>query len=72
MRVVGEALAVALLLDPEQHLDILAVLVAAGLLVALHPGLDLVLPQRGGLRQLQLRGGAALRGVKGRLLKGEG
>lgn len=44
MGVVRQALAVALLLHAQQHLDVLAVLIAAGLLVALHPRLDLVLP----------------------------
>lgn len=46
VRVVRQALAVALLFNTQQDLDILAVLIAAGLLVTLHPRLDLVLPQR--------------------------
>lgn len=46
MRVVCQALAVALLFDTQQDLDVLTVLIAAGLLVTLHPRLDLVLPQR--------------------------
>lgn len=44
--VVGQGLAVAGLLDTEQDLDVLAVLVAAGILIGLHPSLHLVLPQR--------------------------
>lgn len=54
VRVVCQALAVALLLHTQQHLDVLAVLIAAGLLVALHPRLDLVLPQRWVLGRLLL------------------
>lgn len=55
VRVVRQALAVTLLLHTQQHLDVLAVLIAAGLLVALHPRLDLVLPQRRVLSRLLLR-----------------
>lgn len=54
MRVVRQALAVALLFNTQQDLDILAVLIAAGFLVTLHPRLDLVLPQRRVLRWLLL------------------
>lgn len=46
VRVVRQALAIALLFNTQQDLDILTVLIAAGLLVTLHPRLDLVLPQR--------------------------
>lgn len=46
MRVVSQTLAVTLLFDTQQYLDVLTVLIAAGLLIALHPRLDLVLPQR--------------------------
>lgn len=61
MRVVRQALAIALLFDTQQDLDVLAVLIAAGLLVSLHPRLEFVLPQRRVLRRLLLRSGA-LRG----------
>lgn len=54
MRVVCQALAVALLFNTQQVLDVLTVLIAAGLLVALHPRLDLVLPQRRVLGRLLL------------------
>lgn len=54
MRVVRQALAVALLFHTQQDLDVLTVLIAAGLLVTLHPRLDLVLPQRRVLRWLLL------------------
>lgn len=46
VRVVRQALAVTLLFNTQQDLDVLTVLIAAGLLVTLHPRLDLVLPQR--------------------------
>jgi len=46
MRVVRQALAVTLLFNTQQDLNILAILIAAGLLVTLHPRLDLTLPQR--------------------------
>lgn len=55
MRVVCQALAVALLLNTQQDLDVLTVLIAAGLFVTLHPRLDLVLPQRRVLCRLLLR-----------------
>lgn len=61
VRVVRQALAITLLLHTQQDLDVLTVLVAAGLLVALHPRLDLVLPQRRVLRRLLLWS-CALRG----------
>lgn len=54
MRVIRQTPAVTLLLHTQQHLDVLAVLIAAGLLVALHPRLDLVLPQRWVLSRLLL------------------
>ncbi len=46
VRVVRQALAITLLFNTQQVLDILTVLIAAGLLITLHPRLDLVLPQR--------------------------
>lgn len=46
MRVVCQALAVALFFNTQQDLNVLRVLIAAGLLVTLHPRLDFVLPQR--------------------------
>lgn len=55
--VVRQVLAVALLFDTQQHLDILAVLIAAGLFVTLHPRLDFTLPHRRGLRRLRVRSG---------------
>lgn len=54
VRVVRQALAIALLFDAQQDLDVLTVLIAAGLLVALHPRLEFVLPQRRVLRRLLL------------------
>lgn len=54
VRVVRQALAITLLFNTQQDLDVLTVLVAAGLLVTLHPRLDLVLPQRRVLRRLLL------------------
>lgn len=45
MRVIRQALAVTLLFNAQQDLDVLTVLIAAGLLITLHPRLDLVLPQ---------------------------
>lgn len=54
VRVVRQALAIALLFNTQQDLDILTVLIAAGLFVTLHPRLDLVLPQRRVLRWLLL------------------
>lgn len=44
--VVRQALAVALLFNTQQDLNVFAVLIAAGLLVTLHPRLDFILPQR--------------------------
>ena len=63
--VVSQGLAVSGLFDPQQDLDVLAVLVAAGLLVALHPGLDLVLPQGRVLRRLKVWGRALGRRGRG-------
>lgn len=54
MRVVRQTLAIALLFHTQKDLDVLTVLIAAGLLVTLHPRLDLVLPQRRVLRWLLL------------------
>lgn len=70
MRVVSQGLAVALLLDAQQHLHVLAVLIAAGLLVALHPRLDLVFPQSRVLRRLLLRGGALCHEKQGGVIRG--
>lgn len=52
--VVCQAFPVALFFNTQQDLNILAVLVAAGLLITLHPRLDLILPQRGVLCWLHL------------------
>lgn len=46
VRVVCQTLAVALFFNTQQDLNILSVLITAGLLVTLHPRFDLVLPQR--------------------------
>lgn len=59
--VVRQVLAVALLFDAQQHLDILAVLIAAGLFITLHPRLDFTLPHRRVLCWLRVRSGT-LRG----------
>lgn len=61
--VVGQALAVTLLFNTQQDLDILTVLVAAGLLIPLHPGPDLALP-KGGVLDWLLLWGRTLGGAK--------
>lgn len=55
VRVVSQASAVTLFFDAQQDLNVLAILIAAGLFITLHPRLDLALPQRWVLHRLHLR-----------------